>query len=290
MKKVLLGATAAAAVSMGGAASAATVEIQLTEYASVADAIAAQNAFIGNATELAYEDFEGFCSAESFELNECVNANGTFDTAGLATGDGGNNAEAGTGGPLVTALGNMRSLADKGTGNSSIDPEERAIIRSATADDWMFGRYDADRDLSEGPNNYLDSNDNGGIRLNVPGPDTSKGMFNQLSFLLMDIDDVGEIAFQLTADESRNPISISDIVYEEFDLGLKPDDGALFLATFRFSEFVDGVTVDMRSDLGDGFGVDSMSLSAIPLPAAGWMLLAGVGALGAAARRKRKAA
>lgn len=288
MKKILFGATAAAALSVGGAASAATVgvTINLTEYGSISDAIAAQNSFIGVGNELAYEDFESFCSYESAEAGDCR----VVDTAGLATGD----LDPGetSNGPLNTALGAMRSLKPEGSGDSSVPPETDAIVRSGVApDDTMFGRYDADRDVVSGPNNFLDSNDNGGIRLNVPGGGgPSKGMFNQLSMLLTDIDDVGEIGFWLSADDSRNAISISDIAYTTLPNGAVQDDGGLFLATFKFDALVDGVTIDMRIDAGDGFGVDSMSLSQIPLPAAGWMLLAGIGALGAASRRKRKAA
>ncbi len=43
---------------------------------------------------------------------------------------------------------------------------------------------------------------------------------------------------------------------------------------------------DLLNDFGDGFKVASITLTAIPLPATGLLLLAGVGGLAAMRRRK----
>jgi hypothetical protein len=50
-----------------------------------------------------------------------------------------------------------------------------------------------------------------------------------------------------------------------------------------------GFEANQKQDTLGGF-IDSVSIAPVPVPAAGWMLLAGLGALGAAARRRKAAA
>lgn len=275
MKHGILATVAACGMAAAGAASAVTVEIKLTEFGSVGAAIHAQNGFIAH--ELAYEDFEGFCSYEDRDTNRC---DGGYDTASLAENQGGP-----SGGQLFTNVGNIRSLPGTGTGDSNVAPDDHAIVRSAAGMPGVFGRFDADGDRfgATDYNNYLDSNDNGGIRLNIPGA-SGIDMFNQLSFILTDIDDVGKIGFAIEAGPNFGGSPFSDIFMNDS----KEGNGNIFLATLMFSEMVSDITVDMTIDEVDGFGLDSISASVVPLPAAGWMLLAGVGALGVASRRKRK--
>lgn len=287
MKKALFATGTVAAMSLGGAASAVSVDITLQNFGNgsgnISDALTAQAQF--DAFQLAYEDFEGFCSSEF----PCSDGNGGtyFDTASP------------TGGPsstaLQTAVGSFRSILPEGSGSTEVPPDTHAIVRSISQDDETFGRYDADRDFADagpdGTNNYLDSNDNTGIRLNVPGTSGNTFMFDRLSFLLTDVDDVSSIQFELSADTAWNSgsTSITPNVFVLADEGdPKPADGSVFLATLNFSDLVNGVQIDMTSDRGDGFGADSFSITAVPLPAAGWMLLAGIGAIGAVSRRKRK--
>jgi hypothetical protein len=63
-------------------------------------------------------------------------------------------------------------------------------------------------------------------------------------------------------------------------------NGNIELVTMAFSDFVTDVRINLRSGAGDGFGLDNFTAAAVPLPAAAWMLLAGVGGLFAMRRRK----
>lgn len=289
MKKVLFAAGTVAVMSLGGGASAATVDISFKEYepADISAALLDQAMFDGH-IQLAFEDFEGFCSFE----NRCADGSGNtgfgYDVAGVSE----------TSQPrLQTNVGTFRSLTPTGGTagvGSAVAPNNAAIVRSfEQGESGSFGRYDADS--STGPDevtrNFLDSNDNAGIRLNIPGTTGNTFMFDRVSFLLTDVDDVNSIQFALTADDvyGTSPITGNTTFSLVGNIPDRPANGSLFLVTLKFSELVDGVTIDMTSDLADGFGADNFSLTTVPLPAAGWMLLAGIGAIGAVSRRKRKA-
>jgi hypothetical protein len=58
----------------------------------------------------------------------------------------------------------------------------------------------------------------------------------------------------------------------------------------KFGSQISSATVTMASSTNnDAFSYDGGAVNVVPLPAAGWMLLAGIGAIGAVSRRKWKA-
>lgn len=61
----------------------------------------------------------------------------------------------------------------------------------------------------------------------------------------------------------------------------------MFEGSFDQIRFTD---VSVGPANGDGFDLDAFTVAAVPVPAAGLLLLGGLGALGAASRRRRKAA
>lgn len=271
---ILAGLLAAALPAV--AANAATVTITLTEFGSRADALAAQQALLSGQTLLAYEDFESLTSYDSVcTLATCDETDtGLYDFASTVS-------------PLSTSVGDFEAVLPLGTGGSSRDPENAAIIRSNGDENNNnqpnFGRYDADLTADVDPStgaaleNFIDSNDNTGILLST----ASAGLtFNYLSFILTDYDDVGALGFAVD-------VSGPGLTDTPETNSVNRGNSDIFLATLFFSEEMSDVDVVMNIDRGDGFGADSFAVSAVPLPAPALMLIAGLGALGVAKRRRK---
>jgi hypothetical protein len=212
------------------------------------------------------EDFEGFTS---FEMCQGV-VGCTYDTAGATAGTG-----------LQTAVGEFRTILPAGTGTTNVAPTDRAIVRSGTESYSVGGRFDADPDTGLDNNNYLDSNDNSGIKLIIPGA-TNLGMFDRVAMLLTDVDDVGRAKFSVVA-------SGAEFTENTFANPTVFGNGKLFLLTFLFDAPVNSATIAMNIDPGDGFGVDYVGVGVVPLPAPALLLIGGLAGL-AAFRRKRAAA
>lgn len=279
LKSGLVAAVSAALFMSAGAASAATVDITIQGFSDRASAVSAQNSLRSGGTTTAYEDFESFTSFDSVypgsNNSTQVTLPITFDVAGPNAGSA-----------LSTNVGNFTSILPQGTGGSSRVPENSAIIRSNADENNNgqpnFGRYDADDGTNPG-SNFIDSNDNKGISLV-----TLAGLqFDLFSFILTDFDDVGANDFGI---EVSSPI-ISPTSELNSDSRL---NGDVFLVTLDFSNLLSNVTIDLGIGLSDGFGADSFAAidtglsapAAVPLPGAGFLLLAGFAGLGVAARRR----
>jgi hypothetical protein len=245
MKKAIYGATAAIALLAAGAASAATVNV--TSFGSVADAVNAQTSFIGGATVVGSEDFEGYA--------------------------------VGTPTPLASGIGPITTIAGGSSGSTVVGDPDQSVVRSAAAPGTGATGFRYDADDTPGSTNYLDSNDNAAMNILVSGI----GMFDRISFMLTDIDDVGAIRFKLIIDGITEYFTPSNV-------DRAAQNGLLLLATIDLGVLVDTLAIEMTIDAGDGFGFDGAKIAATPLPAPALMLLGGLGALGVAARRKRKAA
>ena len=265
MRNAIFAATAALTLS-GAAAQAASVTITLTEFDNRASAVSAQSWLLGG-YERAYEDFEDFTSADTQICTTRCRPVTSYDYATAAD-------------PLSTSVGDFSSILPVGAGGSNRAPDDAAIIRSNANENNNgqpnFGRYDADDNRRAG-SNFIDSNDNRGIRLDTSTSGISH--FNWISFVLTDLDDVGGVNFAIAAsgDALTGP-SATNLV--------KRGNGDVFLATLYFDVLVKDVIVDMTIDTNDGFGADSFAISAVPLPAGAWLILSGLGALAVARRRK----
>ena len=258
--KNILALVAAASISAMSAHAATLTTIDIEYFGSTGDgdlnlagARAAQAEFAGE-TIVGGDDFERFTACPA---DNCTATNFTGDFAAyehLGTGAG---------------------------GGSVVGPKDQAVIRDRS----QYGRFNT----TAGGSQYLDSNDNKGIRINtgaVPGM-----FFDRVSFLLMDADDVGSLEFNIAV---GGEVESDTLIVP--DIGGAPTggpNGSLYLVTLLFSDIVSSVTVDLFNDTSerDGFAIDDVvgSVSAVPLPAAGWMLIAGFGGLAALKRRRKTA-
>ena len=235
------------------AVSAATVTVDVAGYTDLATAKADKAVIESGSTTIASEDFEGFTP--------------------VPTGGG-----AGDSTPLATGVGTFTSIPGSACGASCDAPEDEGLIR----DHSFFGRFDTT--TVEGPGEeesgqWLDSNDNDGLEWEISG----LGEFDLLTFFLTDLDDVGEVTFSIDVGGT-----VFDIAADVFG-GASQIDGSLFLVTIAFDMKIDSATISMLIDGGDGFGIDDIRIGLVPLPAAGLMLLAGLGGLGALRRRRKLA-
>jgi hypothetical protein len=250
---------AAAALLAPAAVSAATVNISFTAFgatkssADITGAIAARDAFIGSAPIIVQENFDGFTACDGTNGASC-----SFE-------------------PLDTAVGRFTGIGPTiSNGGSQVAPKDKVVIRSDSPN--AFNRFD----VTGTDGTWLDSNDMNGIAWEIPG-DSGLANITKIAFFLTDVDDVGNVRFNISADGHDNLFHMVT-----WPAGKQPD-GTLFLVKMLFSDAVDNLAIKMKSGTNDGFGVDGVMVAAVPLPAAGFLLVGALGGL-AALRRRRKAA
>jgi hypothetical protein len=236
-------------------APAATVTIKMQTYADTASALAARDSFIGSGPVIG-EDFEGFVACTGSNTATCANST------------------------VNTAVGQFKGIGPSQTnGLSQVNPKNSIVVRTSAP--TPYGRFN----VTTGGKNWLDSNDLKGIQWDVPGL-AAVPMIRKISFLLTDVDDVGTFDFILKAiDTGAN--DLDDLTLALTNDGLK--NGTLHLVTMLFSDPVKDLRIVMKNGTGDGFGIDGVRMSVVPLPASALLLLGAIGGL-AALRRRRKAA
>jgi hypothetical protein len=181
-----------------------------------------------------------------------------------------------------TLVGSFAGFGTAGSGDTAVDcgsglGDGACVKPLGTAG----GRYATDGA------NWLDSNDMNGIEWTIPGANGKPtNAVTAIAFLLTDIDDVGSLQFAIE-------VSSGELLASEVNsdgVGTRPEpDATLHLVEIGFTAPVELVQITMTNGNGDGFGIDSVGMNVVPLPAAGWMLLAGIGGL-VAMKRRRKAA
>lgn len=181
---------------------------------------------------------------------------------------------------FATAVGTFSTLGGTGTGSTVTGADfANDGSRLALRDGNVFGRTSSTSVLSgnAGDDMFLDSNDTWGITWNVAL--AGGGMFDRIVFTLTDASDVGAtlhvVADGLTQTISGLANGARRLVQIDFGSGVS--SASIVLANFRNGSYT----------LNDGFSIDDISVSAVPLPASALLLLGGLGGIAALGRRRK---
>lgn len=243
---------AISAVLAFGSITAQAATISVTDFSK-----SAYDAAVGTMNNGVVEDFETFGEGNVAD-GWSDTAVGSFSSAG-GTGSGGTVSNSVTQGNFAGNDGNLLAIRD---GNVFGRKSTTSALTGNAADDT-----------------FLDSNDTFGISWIA-----SRGgaVFNRIILSLTDAAEFG----------ATMRITANGTVYEATSLGnANPQlvtinfDSDVTVANILF-EHVNSSGASVRND---GFSLDDIALTAVPLPAGAWLLLSGFGALSLMRRRRRVA-
>jgi hypothetical protein len=178
-----------------------------------------------------------------------------------------------------TAVGSFTAFGRTGSGDAVVGSGSKLQVRNDNRMRW--GRYNDDGVGGPQPGNWLDSNDNRGIKWRIK----DVGKFDTIGFFISDVADVG----------GKFSMKVGDTVYRDIADGAKLRNGNIHFVRILLSEAVDKLTIRFSHDIAnDGFGLDGMVVgrsAPVPLPPAAALLLTGLlGVYGLRRRGARRAA
>lgn len=203
-----------------------------------------------------------------------TNVGEDFEALGIANGEG----EVSNG--FATAVGTFATLGGVGTGGTVTGLTGNSGERLALRDGNVFGRENITPDDGSW---FLDSNDTWGMDWDVAL--AGGRAFSKIMFALSDASDQGAYLRITTGTNSAEvrtggklPSGNDKLVI--IDFGAAVTSAEIVLGNFTTS----GGTTFKKND---GFSIDGLQVAAVPLPAAGFLLLSGLGGLAALRRWKR---
>ena len=248
-------AVVAAALATGTAAGAATVDVDL-DYVPFTRGKLAQ-------AQAARADFRASLAGAN------IRAEGFRGYQPWGVGKGTQNLR-------NTKVGSFTPFGKTGSGDAVVGNGSKLQVRNDNRMRW--GRYNLDGNGGPKPGNWLDSNDNQGIKWRIGGV----GEFDSIGFFLSDVADVG----------GKFSIKVGDTVYRDLANGAKLKNGNIYFVRILLSEAVDKLTIKFSHNINDdGFGIDGAVLGSaapVPVPPAAALILTGL--LGLFGLRRRAAA
>jgi hypothetical protein len=250
-------ALAAAALTAGSTAGAATANLSVLDFADRSH------------REAARQSLADYLS-DKLVTNKRIETFEDFGAWGVP-------GDSGTSNPQSTQVGKFTGFGGLGSGGTAIKGGTAAEVRRDTS--LISGRYDTDLPAGVLGGNWLDSNDLNGIRWTIGG----LGKFNTAAFLLTDIEDVGGRFTLKVGDQSFADLAQAG--------GKRLANSNILLVLITLSEAVENLTVEMGhfNRNNDGFGIDGAliaSVAPIPLPPAAALLFVGLAALVGVRRRR----
>jgi len=199
-----------------------------------------------------------------------------FEALGDANGEG----EVNNG--FATAVGTFSTLGGTGTGGTVTGLPDNTGEKLALRDGNVFGRENI---TPEDGNWFLDSNDTWGMAWDVAL--AGERAFSRVMFALSDASDQGAFLRIITDTDTEEVRTGGRLSNGNDQLVIVDFGGEVTSAEILLGNFTTSGGTDFK--LNDGFSIDGLQVAAVPLPAAGLLLLGGLGGLAALRRRKRVA-
>lgn len=174
-----------------------------------------------------------------------------------------------------TNVGSFTAFGNTGSGNSVVGGGAKLQVRNDNAMAWR--RFNTTGHNGLQPGNWLDSNDNRGIKWQIKG----LGKFDTIGFFVSDVADVG----------GKFSIKVGDQTYRNLADGKRLKSGNLTFVRIVLDDPVNKLTLKLMHNIAnDGFGIDGVVVgrtppAPVPLPPAMALLVTGL--LGAAGLRFR---